>query len=371
MPVPLLDVNAQNHPLQDEFTAAFQRVLGHGMFIMGREVDELEAEIKAFLGAKYVLGVSSGTDALLLALMALDIGPGDEVICPTFTFFATGGCVSRVGATPVFVDVQESDFNIDLDAIKRKITPRTKAIMPVHLFGQSADMDGIMAIAAEHGLTVIEDAAQSFGARYKGQQSGTIGHFGAYSFFPSKNLGALGDAGLLVTNDDELGQRAKILRVHGMEPKYYHREVGGNFRIDALQSAFLRIKLRHYDSYTSRRQANAAWYRSKFGDSLKGKIVLPTEEEDRFHIWNQFTLRVLNGRRDEFRAHLAKAGIGCDIYYPLTLDQQECFQKLPQSSLDGISTAHRLASEVISIPIYPELREEQREEVAAAILSFV
>jgi dTDP-4-amino-4,6-dideoxygalactose transaminase len=371
MPVPLLDVNAQNHPLRKEFSEALERVVSHGMFIMGREVDELEADVRQFLGVKYALGVSSGTDAISLALMALGIGPGDEVLCPAFTFFATGGCVARVGATPVFVDVREDDFNIDLDSARKKITARTKAIMPVHLFGQSADMDGVMALASEHGLKVIEDAAQSFGAGYKGQQSGTLGHFGAYSFFPSKNLGALGDAGLLVTNDEELGQRAKILRVHGMEPKYYHQEVGANFRIDALQSAFLRIKLQRYEAYTSARQANAAWYTARLSAEVKGKIILPSALPERTHIWNQYTLRVLNGQRDALRAQLMKAGIGCDIYYPLTLDQQQCFTSLPAASLGDIKVSHQLAAEVISIPIYPELSEAQKEEVASAIVTFV
>ncbi len=394
MPVPLLDVNAQNHPLTEDLTAAFHRVLGHGMFIMGKEIEQLESDLRSFLGVKHALSVSSGTDALVLALMALDVGPGDEVLCPAFTFFATAGSVSRVGATPVFVDVCPVCFNLDVNDARTKLTSNTKAIIPVHLFGQSADMDPIMQLATEHHLHVLEDAAQSLGAAYKGKQTGTIGHFGAYSFFPSKNLGALGDAGLLVTNDDTLAAKAKMLRVHGMEPKYYHQAVGGNFRMDALQAAFLAVKLKHYTAYTSARQNNAAYYTQKLS-TLPGvviadpahckcalsqatalaasgaQIVLPTSYAHNTHIWNQFTLRVLHGRRDALRQHLAAAGIGCDIYYPVTLDQQECFQHLPPTSLTGCQVAHQLAGEVLSIPIYPELTIAQKDEVISTLHSFL
>lgn len=366
--VPLLDVNAQNHPIETELTDAFQRVLKHGMFILGKEVDQFEADVRSFLGVKHAIAVSSGTDALLLALMALDLQPGDEVLCPAFTFFATGGCVARTGAIPVFVDVTTDDFNIDLADAEKKLTPRTKAIMPVHLFGQSADMDALTAFAAKHQLRMIEDAAQSFGATFKGQQSGTFGDFGAYSFFPSKNLGGLGDAGLLVTNDDKLGDYARILRVHGMAPKYYHHHVGANFRIDALQAAFLSVKLRHYASYTERRQANAAFYLARFAN-LPG-IALPKAQPERGHIWNQFTLRVLDGKRDGLLQHLRDLKIGAEVYYPLSLDQQACFASLPEHARTGCDVSHQLAAEVLSIPIYPELSEAQREEVALAIEGF-
>lgn len=368
MPVPLLDVNAQNLPIEAELTAAFQRVLHHGMFILGKEVDQFEADVREFLGVKHAIAVSSGTDALVLALMALDIQPGDEVICPAFTFFATGGSVARLGAVPVFCDVDAVHFNVSIDSLRAKITPRTKAIMPVHLFGQSADMDAIMAVAKEHNLRVIEDAAQSFGAKTQGRQTGTIGDFGAYSFFPSKNLGGLGDSGLLVTNDDKLGEYARILRVHGMAPKYYHHYVGANFRIDALQAAFLAVKLRHYASYTERRQANAAHYREQLA-GIPG-LVVPSAAEGNDHIWNQFTLRVLDGKRDALRDHLVTQKIGCDIYYPVTLDQQKCFAHLPAASLTGCDISHRHAAEVLSIPVYPELSAAQRDEVVTAIRSF-
>lgn len=368
MPVPLLDVNAQNHPLESEFTAAFQRVFQTGHFIMGTEVAAFESEIRGIVNAKHALGISSGTDAILLALMALGIGPGDEVLCPTFTFFATAGCVSRVGATPVFVDVSEKDFNISLKDLEKKITPKTKAIIPVHLFGQSAQMDAILELAKKHNLFVIEDAAQAIGAKYQGKDVGTLGHFGCYSFFPSKNLGGLGDGGLLVTNDDALAAKAIVLRNHGMEPKYYHSVVGGNFRLDALQAAFLRVKIPHYASYSERRRANASYYLERFS-GIQG-LILPSAQDGNTHIWNQFTLRVLDGKREALKQHLQNAKIGCDVYYPLTLDQQECFTSLPESSRQGCETAHQLSQEVLSIPIYPELSETQRNEVAETVLAF-
>lgn len=393
MAVPLLDVNAQNHPLESEFNSAFQRVFRTGHFIMGQEVTSFEQEIATLVKSKHALGISSGTDAILLALMALDIGPGDEVLCPAFTFFATAGCVSRTGATPVFVDVCPVCFNLDLRDARKKVTTRTKAIVPVHLFGQSADMNGVMELAREHGLRVIEDAAQAIGASYHGRSVGTIGDFGCYSFFPSKNLGGLGDGGLLVTEDDELARKAISLRNHGMSPKYYHSHIGGNFRLDALQAAFLRVKVPHYARYTSNRQANAAFYTERLG-SLPGvalapesacvclndppveapaaRITLPRALPGHDHIWNQYTLRVAGaGQRDALRDHLVSRQIGCEIYYPLTMDQQACFADLPASSKVGCKISHQLAGEVLSIPIYPELNLEQKEEVVAAIADFL
>ena len=271
MSVRLLDVNAQNLPLADELRSAFERVLTSGMFIMGPEVTAFEEESARAVEAKYAIAVSSGTDALLLALMAMEIGPGDEVLVPTFTFFATAGCVSRTGATPVFVDVCPICFNLDAADARAKITPRTRAIIPVHLFGQCADMDSINALAREHNLRVIEDAAQSMGARYRGRSCGTIGDAGVFSFFPSKNLGGFGDAGMLVTNDHEFAARARRLRNHGMEPKYFHHEIGGNFRIDALQAALLRVKLPHLPAYSAARAANAVFYRGALG-ALPGVV---------------------------------------------------------------------------------------------------
>lgn len=394
MPVPLLDVNAQNRPLESELQAAFTQVLHHGRFIMGPEMEAFENEVAAMTGAKYALAVSSGTDALLLALMALKIQPGDEVLCPAFTFFATAGAVSRLGAVPVFTDICPVCFNMDVNDARKKITPKTRAIIPVHLFGQCADMDAILALAQEHGLKIIEDTAQSIGATYKGRQAGTMGEFGTYSFFPSKNLGGFGDGGMLVTNDDELAEYARVLRVHGSKPKYYHHYVGGNFRMDTLQCALLSVKLKRYGQYTADRQRNAVHYISALGrlpgvvqadpahckctaaqdawlDAQEAKLVLPAAYEHNSHIWNQFTIRVLNGRRDSLRDHLAAKKIGCDIYYPVTLDQQQCFASLPDASRRGCEVSHRLAGEVLSIPIYGELTEAQRNEVIGAIAEWL
>ncbi len=393
--VPLLDVNAQNHPLEAEFTEAFSRVFKSGQFIMGEEVTRMEAELAALTDSRHCIGVSSGTDAILLALMALEIGPGDEVLVPTFTFFATAGCVSRVGATPVFVDSCPVCFNIDLADAKAKITGKTKAIIPVHLFGQAADLDGVVALAQEHDLKIIEDAAQAIGARYRGKACGSLGEFGTYSFFPSKNLGGFGDGGALVTQDDALAEKARILRNHGMQPKYYHHSIGGNFRIDALQAAMLRVKIPHYSEYTQGRQRNAQRYLEQLSQvpgvaqaepahchcvALQKtwamdqgvQVILPLAYAHNEHIWNQFTLRVLGpGRRDALKQHLVDLKIGCEIYYPLTLDQQQCFQHLPESSRIGCETAHQLAEEVLSIPIYAELTTDQVDEVIAAISRFV
>lgn len=393
--VPLLDVNAQNHPLEAEFTEAFSRVFKSGQFIMGEEVTRLEQELAALTESRHCIGVSSGTDAILLALMALDIGPGDEVLVPTFTFFATAGCVSRIGATPVFVDSCPVCFNIDLADAKAKITGKTKAIIPVHLFGQAADLDGVVALAQEHDLKIIEDAAQAIGARYRGKACGTVGEFGTYSFFPSKNLGGFGDGGALVTQDDALAEKARILRNHGMQPKYYHHSIGGNFRIDALQAAMLRVKIPHYSEYTQGRQRNAQRYlehlsqvpgvaqaepahchcvalQKTWAMDQGVQVILPLAYAHNEHIWNQFTLRVLGpGRRDALKQYLIDHKIGCEIYYPLTLDQQQCFQHLPISSRLGCETAHQLADEVLSIPIYAELTTDQVDEVIAAIRSFV
>lgn len=395
MPVPLFDLKRQHAPLEAEFKAAFERVLLSGAYILGPDHAEFERECAKFLGAKHALGLSSGTDAILLALMALNIGPGDEVLVPAFTFFATAGCVSRLGATPVFVDVCPACFNLDVADAAKKVTPRTKAIIPVHLFGQSADMDGILALAAKHKLTVVEDAAQSFGAKYAGKYAGTLGQFGAYSFFPTKNLGALGDAGLLVTNDDALAERATILRVHGMKPKYHHAFIGGNFRLDTLQAALLRVKLPHYAKYTQGRQANAAWYVERLARTPgiavtrpadchlhpehtaaasrppAPKITLPAACPRNEHIWNQFTIRVHGaGRRDALLAYLQERKIGAEIYYPVSLDQQACFKG---NSRGGENCAHSrlLAGEVLSLPIFPELTPTEREEVAVAIEGFV
>jgi dTDP-4-amino-4,6-dideoxygalactose transaminase len=368
MAVPLLELNTQNLALEAQLKSAFERVLHSGHFIMGPELAAFEKDVGQMIGAKHALGVSSGTDAILLALMALEIGPGDEVICPSFTFFATAGCVARAGATPVFVDSDETSFNIDPADVARKITARTKAILPVHLFGQCAEMDEILRIGREKGVRVIEDGAQALGATYRGGQAGTMGDFGTFSFFPSKNLGGFGDSGMLVTNDDALAERAELLRVHGGKPKYFHKYIGGNFRMDPLQCALLRVKLPHYNSYSERRRANAAYYTEKLSSlpNLPSKLILPTAMADREHIWNQYTLRILGeGKRDDLKRHLTARNIGSEIYYPVPLHAQECFAYVTRKS--PCPSATRLSEEVLSIPVFPELRREQLDDVVAAI----
>jgi len=390
MKVPLLDLTPQNHPLEDEFVAAFREVLHSNRFILGPKVEELEEKLATLCETKHAIGVSSGTDALLLAFMALGLGPGDEVLCPTFTFFATAGCISRTGATPVFVDACPVCFNIDVNDARRKTTENTKAIVPVHLFGQAAEMDSIMALAKEHNLHVVEDAAQAIGSKYKGKAVGGFGDFGTYSFFPSKNLGGFGDGGMLVCNDDELYEMAKILRVHGSKPKYEHKYIGANFRLDPLQAAMLLVKLPHYGSYTEGRKQNAALYLeqllqrddvvqadpSNCGCSEAAKVpsdgprlTLPVAYQHNDHIWNQFTMRVHgSGQRDALKAHLQSHDIGCEVYYPISMHQQPCFASLPASACP---VAEILSNEVLSLPVFPELTSEQQQFVVDQIQSFL
>jgi dTDP-4-amino-4,6-dideoxygalactose transaminase len=393
MKVPLLDVNAQNLPLEAELKATFERVLRSGRFIMGPEVEGLEGEVAELSESRFGIGTSSGTDALLLALMSLGIGPGDEVLVPTFTFFATAGCVCRVGAVPVMVDVCPVCFNMDAGKAAEKITEKTRAMIPVHLFGQAADMQSLQALARDHDLRVIEDAAQAIGAKYHGKPCGSFGEMGTFSFFPSKNLGGFGDGGMVVTSDAQLAERAAVLRNHGSHPKYFHKFVGANFRLDSLQAALLRVKLKHYQGYTAKRQANAQYYLEKLrelpgvmqadpedcccplnrgkGSSGEARLVLPVAYPHNHHIWNQFTLRVPGGRRDALKEALGSAGIGAEIYYPLSLDQQECFQDLPEHCLESCPTAHGLAEEVLSVPIYPELTREMQDYVVRVIAEFL
>lgn len=372
MAVPLFDTKIQNNALAADLQAAFARVLASGMFILGPEVQAFERQCADYLGVRHALGISSGTDAILLALMALDIGPGDEVLCPSFTFFATAGCVARTGAKPVFCDVQADTFNLDVADAARRITPRTKAILPVHLYGQAADMAAINALAQQHGLRVVEDAAQAVGATQGNQRAGSLGDFGAFSFFPTKNLGAFGDAGLLTTNDDRLAEHARLLRTHGAHPKYYHQFIGGNFRLDAVQAALLAVKLPHLDAYAQRRAANAARYTAHFA-KLPGvgtKLILPTAQPGNGHIWNQYTLRLPGaGRREALRDWLAARQIGTEIYYPVPLHAQACFAALGQTDAD-LPVSAQLAEEVLSIPIFPELTQAQQDEVIAAVSEF-
>ena len=369
MNVPLLDLQAQYRPLRDALLAAMTRVADSQRFIMGPEVDGLEAELAALLGVRHAVAVSSGTDALLLALMALEIKAGDEVVTTTYSFFATAGTIARIGARPVLVDIDPATFNIDPAQTVAAITPRTRAIMPVHLFGLSADLDPIMDAAGRAGIPVVEDAAQAIGSTYKSRPLGGIGMFGGFSFFPSKNLGAFGDAGLLTTNDDTLAERARLLRTHGMKPKYYHHLVGANFRMDALQAAVLRVKAPHLAAWTEGRRRNAARYRTLFRDAgLDGAIELPQEPSDRMHIFNQFVIRT--PARDALKRHLDEQGIGNEIYYPVPFHLQPCFAHLGYRR-GAFPHAERAADESLAIPIYGELTAAQQEAVVSAIGRFV
>jgi dTDP-4-amino-4,6-dideoxygalactose transaminase len=371
MKVPLLDLKPQYRALKTQLDAALLRVSESQYFILGPEVKALEAAMAKYSACKFGIGLSSGTDALLIALMALEIGAGDEVITSPYTFFATAGTIARVGARPVFVDIEPGSFNISPDAIERAITPRTRAIMPVHLYGQVADMDRIMDIARRHGLRVIEDAAQAIGSEdAHGRRAGSIGDVGCLSFFPTKNLGAFGDAGGCVTNDEALAAKLFKLRVHGMEPKYYHELVGGNFRLDEIQAAVLNVKLPHLDSWSSARQRNAAFYdsafaRAAFGDRL---VTPPPAAPGARHIYNQYCIRV--ARRDELRAHLARAEIGAEIYYPLPLHMQQCFAYLGHQPED-FPESLRASRESLALPIYPELAQDQLQYVVDEITRFL
>jgi dTDP-4-amino-4,6-dideoxygalactose transaminase len=371
MPIPLLDLKAQYATIREEALAVTEEIYEAQAFILGKRVEDFERDFATYCQSRHAIGLSSGTDALLIALMVLGVGRGDEVIVPAYSFFATAGVVDRLGAVPVFVDIDLADYNIDPSKIEAAITPRTKAIMPVHLYGQTAAMDAILAIANQHGIKVVEDAAQAVGAKDQGRMAGSIGHIGAFSFFPSKNLGAFGDAGAVTTNDDELAQLLFDYRVHGMRPKYVHKYVGGNFRIDALQAAILHIKLRHLDAWSEGRRRNAASYGKLFAEhQLEGRVILPSELAGRHHVYNQFIIRFIEGEatRDRVLNHLRSAGIGCEIYYPMTLPQQECFANVP-SSKNAFPNSDVAAQQTLAIPIYPELTGDQLAEVVREIAS--
>jgi dTDP-4-amino-4,6-dideoxygalactose transaminase len=371
--VPLLDLTRTAPDIQEELRRAFDRVLESGFFVLGSEVDAFERECAEWIGVRHALGVSSGTDALILALMASCIGPGDEVICPSYTFFATAGSIWRVGATPVFVDIDPVSFNCDPEDVARKLGPKTRAILPVHLYGQCAEMGALLELVGGRDIAIIEDAAQAIGARWNGRSAGSIGTFGCFSFFPTKNLGCLGDGGLVTTEDDDLANRARIMRVHGMEPKYYHSMVGGNFRIDALQAAFLRVKLPRLREAEQRRRANAARYRELFaaadlvapeGERAPGRLGLPAELS-KDHTYNQFVVRVFgDGARDALRATLTESGVGTEVYYPVPLHLQECFRSLGHQAGD-FPESERAALETLALPIFPELRPDEIERVVS------
>jgi len=386
MIVPLLDLKLQYKSLKKELDEALIKVAESQYFILGPEVEKMEKAFCEYLGCSYATGVSSGTDALLIALMAIGLKPGDEVILPTYSFFATAGVVSRLYGIPVLVDSDPVTFNMDPKEIEKKITSKTKAIIPVHLYGQSAAMDEIMQVAKKHGLRVIEDAAQAIGAQYKDKRCvGTIGDIGCFSFFPSKNLGCFGDGGLVTTNDKALGEKLNILRVHGGYPKYYHKIIGGNFRLDALQAAILNVKLPHLDSWSEKRRQNAADYtkffieaglaeeEGKLSFDSKNKILLPKPVYKQsgvknYHIYNQYIIRV--EKRDECLAYLREKGIGCEIYYPVPFHKQECFSFLDYDESE-FPVSNRAAVESIALPIYPELTNEQILYVVNCIKEFM
>ncbi len=359
MQVPFLDLRRGGPELDAALSAAFERVLKSGRYIMGPEVDAFESACAEYLGVAHAIGVSSGTDALLAVLMALEIGPGDEVIVPSYTFFATAGVVWRLGATPIFIDSDPSDFNVTAGGVRRAISERTKAIVPVHLFGQCADVPAIREVAG--AIPVVEDAAQAIGAELHGRRAGGLGLAACFSFFPAKNLGALGDAGLITTDDDTLAERLRRLRVHGGKPKYHHGIVGGNFRIDALQAALLRVKLEHLEEATERRRAHAVYYREALAE-FDG--VAPRELSGRRHVYNQFVIQTPH--RDAVRERLSAKGIGTAIYYPLPLHQQPCFASIQQRALP---VCERLARETLALPIFPELRHDERDCVVGELRS--
>jgi dTDP-4-amino-4,6-dideoxygalactose transaminase len=365
MQVPLLDLVAQYQSIREDILKQVNEVLDSQRCIGGPKVEELECAIAGVCNCKYAVGVSSGTDALLSSLMGLGIGAGDEVITTPFTFFATAGSIARVGATPVFVDIDPVTYNINPALIEAAITERTKAIMPVHLYGQMADMDPIMQIAGQASLAVIEDAAQAISATYKGKKAGQMGTCGCFSFFPSKNLGGIGDGGMIVTNDEQLYHQLFIMRNHGMEPKYYHKYIGGNFRLDPIQAGALLVKLPHLDTWSQARRKNAAYYNKKF----KGTVVqTPVISEDCVSIYNQYVIRV--PRRDEVVKHLQANHIGCEIYYPVPMHLQECFAYLGNEA-GSFPESEKAAKEVMALPIYPELTEEMKDHVVKTILDFL
>ncbi|RKO65482.1 DegT/DnrJ/EryC1/StrS family aminotransferase [Desulfofundulus salinus] len=355
--IPVLDLTPEIEALWDELMAAIQKVLKSGQFIMGPNVKAFEQEVAAYLGVKHAIGVNSGTDALVIALRSAGIGPGDEVITTPFTFFATAEAISQVGAIPVFVDIDPKTFNIDPELIEPAITPKTKAILPVHLYGQAADMDPIMGLAAKYNLKVIEDTAQAFGGEYKGRKLGTIGNVGCFSFFPSKNLGAFGDGGLIATNDDEIAEIARMLRVHGARKKYYNEMIGYNSRLDEIQAAILRVKLPHIDEWNEARRQAAKRYNELLKD-VPG-IVTPYEAPYAKHVYHQYTIRVLNGRRNEVKKHLEEQGISTMIYYPVPV------HKLPVYANKNyrLPEAEKAAGEVLSLPIWSQITEEMQKQI--------
>jgi dTDP-4-amino-4,6-dideoxygalactose transaminase len=373
MHIPLLDLKAQYATIRDEIKPAIDEVLESQLFILGEKVVKLEEAVAKYSGSKFAVGVASGTDAILLALMALGVGYGDSVITTPYTFFATAGSIARLGALPVFVDIDPETYNISPQKISACLKTasakeKIKAIMPVHLYGQCADMDPILAIAREHGLPVVEDAAQAIGSRYKERKAGSISEFGCFSFFPSKNLGGFGDGGMITTDNQTLAEKVGILRVHGSKPKYYHKVIGVNSRLDALQAVALLVKIKYLDQWTAKRRKNADYYRERFQKNGLNELVgLPKVAEGNFHIYNQFVIRV--NKRDELQKFLTQAGIGTEIYYPIPLHLQECFQYLGYKE-GQFPESEKAARETLALPIYPELTTEQQDYIVEKIKEF-
>jgi dTDP-4-amino-4,6-dideoxygalactose transaminase len=367
--VPLLDLEPIHQPIREHLRQAILSVLDSNRFIGGPEVERFEREAAAYCGASFAVGVSSGTDALIVSLMALGVGKGDEVIVPSFTFFSTAGSVQRVGAKPVFCDIEPDTFNVDVHSLERLITKRTKALIPVHLFGQCADMDAIGNISEKYGLKVVEDAAQAIGAEFGGRKAGTFGDTGCFSFFPSKNLGGIGDAGMVVTDDPELAERIRLLRDHGASRRYYHSMVGGNFRLDAIQAAALTVKLSHLEQWHQQRVINAEAYSGAFADLQDRELLgIPVQAPQRKHVFNQYVIRVKD--RDRLQEYLGERGIGTAVYYPIPLHLQQCFQDLGCAE-GSLPESEKAAGEVLALPIFPGLTGAQRAKVIMAVSEFL
>ena len=370
--VPLLDINQDNLPHRDEFVEALAAVVDSGRFLFGPDVAALESEVAASSQVENAVGCASGSDALLLALMALNIGPGDEVIVPSFSFFASVSCIVRLGATPVFVDIRPDTFNVDVDAITQAITPNTKAIIPVHLFGQCAEIDRICQIAGDRDIPVIEDAAQAIGSAYNSRPAGSWGTIGCFSFYPTKNLGGMGDGGMMTSYDAAMADRLRLFAGHGMRPRYFHKVVGINSRLDTFQAAVLRVKLRHLPDAIEKRTAIADRYDRMITDANlvgPGKITLPVRDSNGFHVWNQYALRVGSGQRDALRAQMAENGVSSEIYYPVPLHKQECFADLNVDD-NTLPETNRACEEILNLPIFPSLSEQQQERVVETISGF-
>lgn len=368
--VPLLDVARSNSPLREEFIEALTSVVDSGRFLFGPDVTDLEQEVARLSQVDHAIGCASGSDALLLALMALEIGPGDEVIVPSFTFFATVSCVTRLGATPVFADINPRTFNIDPAAIRAAITPATRAIIPVHLFGQCAEMDTICRMAADRDVAVVEDAAQAIGAAYHSRPAGSWGQIGCFSFYPTKNLGGMGDGGMLTASNESIAERLRLIAAHGMQPRYHHSIVGINSRLDSFQAAVLRVKFRHLPAAVTARQENAARYTQMFVDAgLADAVTLPTVDPDAYHVWNQYAIRIDASRRDAFRKHLASEQIGSEVYYPIPVHRQACYENLRWAE-GTLPETERAAREIVNLPIFPELTVDEQEHVVRSAGKF-